>query len=438
MDIRDITNELTLLKSFKTVFVDNQKYELIKAYHDHSSTFAVFTERVFTSSTQSPAALLDYKVRQKLDKDKIGRIFILERTDNPRDRTKTRLFWTWLSPKLISRWSATGPDSVTVSASVLLHPFGNLAKYPAYWKGDIDPVKLPNYLELGARYLCKEKDTVLQHLCCVRPATAAGQSSGLDDPDGKLDVMVVVPVSSPSSFMNMSNAIDLEDALREISRRCYEGVSGKLLSAGPPTLQRLAVSGYSRSGALLQALFGNTRANDSFFRDRLKEVYIFDVMLDEFDKDKKLVKTKQQGYDELWAKLKAWQGDDSDKKIRLYSAEPVTVANVYSELKPRLQKYGGGYHNPSVKFSSFNGTKMPGGSANYAKLSDGYEIYSTDNSRSLAVLPSTNPFEYLVSDDENIQNPNGFLPGGDYAPAMQGHTWFVSRLFSHALFHSAF
>jgi hypothetical protein len=442
MDVRDITNELTLLKSYKTVFVDNQKYELIKAYADHGDSFPVFTERVFTASTKSPVALIDYKLRKDLEKSQVGRIFILERTDNPSDITKTRLFWVWLSPKLVARWSKGGSDSVTASTSVLFHPFGNLNNYPAYWQGSIDPPKLPdNYLELGARYHCKEKDTVAQHLCALRPAGAPGQNSGLEDKDSKLDLMVVVPVSSPSAFNSLSNGAELEGALREIARRCYEGVSGSLLRAGPPSLTRVAVAGYSRSGAILQSMFANTRSNDSFFRDRIKEVYAFDVMLDEFQIDKEtkvktVIKTKQQGYDTLWANLKAWQGDDSDKRIRLYSAEPATVSNVYTELKNRLQKFGGGYHNPSVKFSAFNGARMPTGSANYASLTDGYEIYSTDNSRSLAVLPSGNPLVYLSS--ENIKNPNGFPPGGDYSPNLEGHSWFVSRLFSHALFHSGF
>jgi hypothetical protein len=274
-------------------------------------------------------------------------------------------------------------------------------------------------------------------LCAVHPAQGIGQSAGLEDKDSKLDLMVVIPVSSPSSFNNLSNASELEDALREISRRCYEGVSGKLLGGDPPILQRVAVAGYSRSGVILQALFTDTRSSSNFFRDRLKEVYAFDIMLDVVDgKTKQVLKTKQQGYDELWTKLKAWQGDDSDKKIRLYSAEPATVANIYAELKTRLKTYGGGYHNDSVKFSAFNGTSMSPGSASYSGLTDGYEIYSTDNSRSLAVLPSNNPLVYLSS--ENIKNPNGFRTGGDYAPNLEGHSWFVSRLFSHALFHSGF
>lgn len=130
----------------------------------------------------------------------------------------------------------------------------------------------------------------------------------------------------------------------------------------------------------------------------------------------------------------------------MYSAETDTVSGVYRELKERLAKHGGGYHNPSVKFSSFNGTAKPGGSK-YANLADGYEIYSTDNSLSLAVFPSANALVYLTdhvkdragNDVELVRgNDGGFAPGGAYEPKLEGHSWFISRLMSHALYHSGF
>jgi hypothetical protein len=436
VDLRDITNEFSLLKSYKTAYVDNQGYELVKSYRDHHGKFPIFTERVFTSSGRSPVDLLDYKVRDSVDDQNIGRMFVLERMDNSGDVSKTRLFFVWVSPKLIARFKDTPANSLQVSANVLFHPFGGIATYPAYWKGDIEPVKIPNYLELEVRYLFREKNSVLQHLCAVRPGPIAGQSTSLQDKDSQLDVMLVVPVSSSAAFMNLSNSVELEDALREIARRCYEGITAKILAGGSPAIQRVAVSAYSRSGALLQALFADMRTNEPFMRGKLKEAYAFDVMLDERDKNKKVVKTKQQGYDELWGKLKTWQGEDSDKRIRLYSAEPGTVANVYAELQSRLKQYGGGYHNPAVKFSDFNNTKTPDGSTKYSGMSNGYEIYSTDNSRALVVLPSGNFLIYLST--ENIKNDGGFQPGGDYEPNLEGHSWFVSRLMSHALYHSGF
>jgi hypothetical protein len=100
-----------------------------------------------------------------------------------------------------------------------------------------------------------------------------------------------------------------------------------------------------------------------------------------------------------------------------------------------LKQYGNGYHNPAVKFRDFKDTTGPDGSK-YSGLSNGYEIYSTDNSRALVVLPSGNFLIYLST--ENLKNDGGFRPGGDYEPSLEGHSWFVSRLMSHALYHGAF
>ena len=435
MDIRDITNEHALLKSYKRVFVDNQSYELLKIYRDRQGKFPIFLDRVFNTDSRTPVGLINYKMREKLDEKLIGRIFILERNDRQADKDKTRLFFVWLSPKLVEHFKSTTANAADVKASVIFHPLGGLDRYPAYWNGDIDPPKFPNFLELGARYLCKEKHSVTQHICALKPVKEPGKRVQLDASSSVISVMVVVPVASARAYMNMANPAELEEALKQIARRCHEGVTSTIATGQAPMISRVAVSGYSRSGVLLRALLNNSKLNEPFLRKTLKEFYAFDVMLDEKDEKGNLIKSKQQGYDELWSKLKAWQGDDSDKKIRLYSAEPSTVFNIYTELKSRLQKYGGGYHNQTVPFSSFNKTPSSDGRS-YANLSDGYEIYSTDNSRSLVVLPSNNSLVYLST--ENIQNPQGFAPGGDYEPQLEGHSWFVSRLMSHALFHSGF
>jgi hypothetical protein len=281
-----------------------------------------------------------------------------------------------------------------------------------------------------------EKHTVTQHFCAVKRSGTPGASSQLEDKKSALDLMVVVPVSSARAYLSLGDPKELQEVLQELGRRCYQGVTSKLVPTNAVSLVRLAVSGYSRSGVVLRSLLDNTKANEPFMRSILKEFYAFDIMLDEKDDKGQIVKTKVKGYEEFWARLKVWQGEDSDKKIRLYSAEPATVAAVYSELQERLKRYGGGYHNSSVPFSRFNKTAKPDGSGTFSGLSDGYEIYSTDNSRCLVVLPFGNARFYLSS--ENIENPGGFKPGGDYEPWLEGHSWFVSRLQTHALFHSGF
>ncbi|MEC5181117.1 hypothetical protein [Arthrobacter sp. CG_A4] len=434
MELRDITRETSLLKSYKTTYVDNQNYQLLRMYRDKGRQFPILTEHVFSLSGSSPEELIDYKLRRNMDDADAGRFFVLERTDNLTDKAKTRLFLVWVSPTLVEQFKSDPSNAPRVKANVIFHPRAGLENYPTYWNGGIEPVQVPNFLELGIRYLCKEKHVVAQHFCAVAKPRPPG-AAGVDNPKSSLAVMVVVPVSSATAFASLGNPLELEDALRHITKRCYEGVTAKLIPATAVTLERVAVSGYSRSGVVLRTLLDNARANEPFMRNVVKEFYAFDVMLNENDPQGLVVKTKKQGYDEFWSKLTAWQGDDSDKKIRLYSAEPATVGSIYGELQTRLKKYGGGYQN-KVGFSSFNGKMRRDGSGKYANLSDGYEIYSTDGSRSLAVMPSGNALIYLSSD--NLVNPDGFAPGGTYEPGLEGHSWFISRLLSHAVFHSGF
>lgn len=440
MQIRDITNEHALLKSYKAVFVDSQKVELLKLYHQNKRRFPVFGARVFVPATAPPAAtpagLIDYRMRENLDDASPGRLFILERIDNPTEKNRTRLFWAWVSPALVAAMSGHTAGDLSIKAHVLFHPFGNIHEYPAYWQGGIDPLAVPNFLELGARYLCKEKQTVTQHFCAVRPGGSKPGADGFADKKCPWAMMVVVPVSSSLSFASLGDPAELQDALEQIARRCHEGVTGKVPAASPVKLARVAVSGYSRSGAVLQALLSHAGRGSPFMDKLLREVYAFDVMLDEKGGKDKAPVSKREGYDTFWKRLKTWQGDDSDKRIRLYSAEPDTVDGIYGELKERLKRHGGGYHRPGVAFSGFNGKPMPDGKQTHAGLMDGYEIYSTDNSRSLVVLPSHNAQVYLST--EKLVNPRGFALGGDYEPGLEGHSWFVSRLQSHALFHSGF
>ncbi|WP_157103688.1 hypothetical protein [Nocardia harenae] len=430
MEFRDITNERTLLASYKTVFVDNQGYELVRPYRDHGRAFPVFLDRVFAPAARGgPLDFIDYRMRTSMDDTDAGRIFVLERNDSSAGKAVARLFWVWLSPALVKQYRDDTSNTPVLRANVVLHPRAGLEDYPAYWRGGVDPVKLPNFLELGARYLCKEKFTVAQHFCGVRRA-----GPKLDGGPCPSAFAVVVPVCSAAAYADLTDPATLSEALRHIGRRCYAAISARLVPVAAVQLERIAVSAYSRSGAVLSRLLAAGRRDDRFMSESLREVYAFDVMLDEKVAGR-VVKTKRQGYDELWNRLTAWQGDDADKRIRLYSAERATVDGIYQELRTRLARYGGGYHNASVKFSSFNGTRRPDGTK-FSGLADGYEIYSTDNSRSLVLLPSNNALVYLST--ENLKNDGGFGLGGDYEPGLEGHSWFVSRLMSHALFHSGF
>jgi hypothetical protein len=59
-------------------------------------------------------------------------------------------------------------------------------------------------------------------------------------------------------------------------------------------------------------------------------------------------------------------------------------------------------------------------------MSNGYELYSTDNSRILVTLPAGNFRSYI-----NTVNPKGIY-------LWEGHSWFAQSFITHALFHSGF
>jgi hypothetical protein len=399
--------------------------------------FPIFLERVFQpyeTKVAQPNELLATRWRRKLDEQKLGRILFLERNDSPQD-TKgalTRLFLVWLSPAMLEQFRTDPPEKCVNNALVLFHPAGGLDKYPAYWRGDVEPVKTPNFLELGVRYLFKEKHAVLQTLASLSQTMGA---SKLEAPENQIKLMIVVPVSSAASFYTLSDPALLEEALKEVSRRAYEAAGDKpRLTRVAPPLGRVAVAGYSRSGEILLDLLGNSGRNTRFMEKTLREFYAFDIMLDRRPEQKN-PRSKVEGYQLFWSRLKKWQSDDSDRLIRLYSGEPATVEFLRAELHDGLRKYGGGYENPNVPFSSFNGGKAPDG-VSLSGLMNGFELYSTDNSRLLACLPFGNSRVYLSS--ENIKNDHGFHPDEAFETFMEGHTWFISRLLSHALLHSQF
>jgi hypothetical protein len=443
MILENITNDRSKLFTYFDAYTRHPEVILapyLSARSQENSSkgdkrFPIFLERVFQpaeAKAAQPHQLLATRWRRKLDEQKLGRILFLERTDTP-PGTKgalTRLFLVWLSPAMLEQFRTDPPEKCINNALVLFHPAGGLDKYPAYWRGDVEPVKTPNYLELGVRYLFKEKHAILQTLAGLSPAMGA---SNLEAAENRINLMVVVPVSSLASFSTLSDPVVLEEALNEISRRAYEAASDKpRLTGATLRLGRVAVAGYSRSGEILLSLLENSRNNTNFMEKTLREFYAFDIMLDRKEPNPR---TKVEGYQQFWSRLQKWQGDDSDRLIRLYSAEPTTIEFLRAELRDRLRKYGGGYQSPRIAFSSFNGTKAPDG-ISLSGLLDGFELYSTDNSRILACLPSGNARVYLSS--ENIRNDHGFHFDEAFETFMEGHTWFVSRLLSHALFHSRF
>lgn len=95
-------------------------FDSCRIYRDKGRQFPVLTERVFTQSGASPEELIDYKLQRNMDDADAGRIFVLERTDNPTDQLKTRLFFVWLSPALVGQFQV-GTSSAPRSKHALFH-----------------------------------------------------------------------------------------------------------------------------------------------------------------------------------------------------------------------------------------------------------------------------------------------------------------------------
>lgn len=280
MEIRDITDEDTLLFSYKKTYVANQAYELLRPYRDKGRTFPIFLERVFAPSAKTgPEDFIDYRTRSAMDDANAGRLFVFERNDNSSDKTATRLFWVWLSPAMVDQFKAA--DAPVMRANVVFHPAFGLNSYPAYWRGGIEPVEVPNFLELGVRYLFKEKLAVLQHFCALRRSGASPGGPKLEGGPCPRAYAVVVPVSSAASYLNLSDPAVLSEALRHIGRRCFQAITTRLVPMNSVRLDRIAVSSYSRSGVILKSLLANGHKDTAFMSGPLREIYAFDIMLDE-------------------------------------------------------------------------------------------------------------------------------------------------------------
>lgn len=416
--------------------------DMTNRIRDHQH-FPIFFGRVFKTDASDPAGLFDYRRRQMVDfgppptvvgKDylrDVGKALFLERTDDPSNPSLTRLFFVWLSPGLWSSFATKAGRDVRVGVHVLFHPKAGLQHYPADWrarnKSKSKDHKDKDFFRLGWRYLVSEKFSATQILSALKPSSADLKSHVSPFASS----MLVVPVSPLAAYDNMKDPGELQAALGEICRVSYQSVrkQGAVAANEAPKPVRVSLSGFSRSGECLYALLAPKHAQHPFMTTIVREIYAFDIEINADNEE------KPTAWARFWPLLTAWQGDDADRRIRIYSAEKDVLSAVYAELRRNLAATGGG----DVKvgsFKRFNG-KLSDGKAKlrFSGLEDGYELYSNDNSRILVVLPLANFLKYL---DQVSPNPGGIDPNPAFEPGLQGHSWFVSRLFSHALFHSGF
>lgn len=414
----------------------------------NDNPFPVFTRYIFKKEVVPyPYYLFDFKDRTgSLDNTgamlKPGKTIVLKRKNVGRN---TNHFFIWISQSLWEKYLNQTDGKFSSSIHILFHPVGNIGTdYPDYYDESKELQILQkdnqndnfyknnkyydtNFFELGVRYLFKEKQSVLQHRCAISRSDI-DPAKTLKDAVDCIPIMLIVPVSGINPYFgDLATAPSLQQVMKAISNFCFE-IAQKEKGHKPdsyPTVNKVACSFYSRSGDVAERLITQLPT----FID---EFYLFDVMLDKYHIDKNTKKrvtdrTQEEGFKIVWNLFKQWKKDNPNKKIRIYSAYPNSVSFITSELK--MSKH----EQNLAKFSSFNNQSDRSGNSKYSGLSDGYEIYNADASMSLVCVPTNNFLVYL----DETKNSGGFVIDDNYMSDV-GHSWFLTRMQTHALFHSGF
>jgi hypothetical protein len=460
--LEDITFQLGRYTKayFDTGNIPKTNWDNIFNGYRNNKPFTVFTEYIFKqdiSKVNFPVELFDYKNRVGIHKGsnndfhKHGQIIVLKRKDG--DKNITKYFFIWISYSLWEKFLTKKEGDFEINIHINFHPVGPIGKkYPPYYNEaqdsnilNIDDKNHPfylksrtsekaddygwydqNFFELGVRYLFKEKQSILQHRCSIL-RTDSDPNNLLNSDKDTIPIMLIVPVSSVTPYFgDFSKASDFKEIIEAISHKCFD--LAQKISNIPlkkyPSIKRVACSFYSRSGEVAEQILLNSP-------NFINEFYLYDIVLDR----KIPLRTKKEGFDKLWNLLKKWK-NNNDNKIRIYSSELDTVMAIAEELRKRP------HEEHLANFSSFNNKPDRNNKPDinkktgiYLNLSPGYEIYRDEKSISLVVVPNKNFFHYL----EEMGNPNGFYVDDNYdLKGDQGHSWFVSRLQSHSIFHSGF
>lgn len=414
----------------------------------NNKPFPIFNQHIFKrESVLYPYDLFDFKYRTGLLGSNgtlisPGRTIVLKRKNVGRN---TNHFFIWFSQSLWEKYLNQADGKFSSNIHILFHPVGGIGTdYPDYYD-EVKELQIlqkdnpndnfyrnnkfygTNFFELGVRYLFTEKQSVLQQRSSILKSDR-DPVRALNGSDDCIPLMLIVPVSGINPYFgDLANASSLQQILKSISDFCFE-IAQKEKGNKPdnyPTVGRVACSFYSRSGDVAERLITQ-------LPDFIHEFYLYDVILDKYHIDKNTNKrvidrTQEQGFQTVWHLFKQWKRDSLSKKIRIYSAYPNSVSFIANELKMKK------YEENVAKFSSFNGKPDRTGKTKYSGLSNGYEIYSADASISLVCIPTNNFWVYL----DETKNPDGFVIDDNYMSGV-GHSWFVTRLQTHALFHSGF
>lgn len=401
----------------------------------------IYKQGNINTSKNPVSEILNYKSRAFLDKNiipdltnfKQSNVKVFSWNDYPSENAKLpRYFMIWVSPQLILQISE-GQKEIPIH--IYLHPYGEIGeKEKEYFiNGKISDY----YRDVGIRYM------INQHFIIHHNRYAVNNDNLLDKPLFNLPLCVVFPIFSGSAYSSFPvyqvnnyrfHFIEIIENL--INRSIPYFISENSISSDIYSVSKITISAFSRGGSLLKVLFSNPQNN---FLKKIREVYTFDIVMNreltkeerkplegEKEEDTKrrigaiILKEKTLAINQFWKNIKIWQGEDRNRKVRIYAAEQLVIQEIFNELKNNLTKYGGGRYQEG-QFSLFNGEKID--NKNYSGMSNGYELYSTDNSRILFTLPSNTFNSYIDSSN----------PGGIYL--WEGHSWYAQSFITHALFH---
>lgn len=397
--------------------------------------FPVFADYVFKrdiADVDFPNDLFDRKnitgIRQ--NEEEIiapGRVIVLKRKNFDKI---TKYFYVWISQSLLDKYSAKNGTNFQTNIHVIFHPKRGLQDCPPYENDSLaekilnapdranpiygkDKYFEKNYYTIGNRYLFSEKHSVLQHRCAMLKNNSSPAKDLSDQADG-IPMMLIVPVTGNDIyFSDFDDALKLKEIVQAVSSKCFKILqkeSGAEANDGPE-IKRIACSFFSYSGHLAALILKNKRP------DSIDEFYFFDPRFD------------NSNFEKMWKLLKDWK-INAEKKIRIYSAYPAECTMIAQELRKQTHK------EVSAPFARFNGKLDRNSKEKYGGLANGYEIYNEDKSTSLVTIPIGNFVDYGA---DQPKNPNGFYITDAYRlQEMNGHSWFIERLQSHALFHSGF
>jgi hypothetical protein len=425
MNFQDITDQFSIQgKTLNDIWLENMP-------PTHEVFRSIFTDTIYKQGnikvSKNPIEqILNYKKRVFLEKETIIKI-----TNFSQNTVKV---FCWNDYQLLLQ---INEGLTEIPVHIYLHPFGEIGKNEREYfnNGRISDY----YKTVGMRYM------INQHFIIYHNRYAVKNNVSLDKPLYNLPLCIIFPIFSGTSYSLFpfyqinKTKIHFIEIIEELIKKSIPYFTEQKINSEKYDVKKIAVSAFSRGGSLLRTLFSNPKSE---ILKKIYEVYSFDTVMDrqlteverkrnegENDASYKqriaqiVLQEKIIGVNQFWSNIKIWQGDDSDRRIRIYCAEEIVVKTIYNELRNNLRKYGGGKYQEG-NFSLFNGLTID--KREYGGMSNGYELYSTDNSRILFVLPLNNFDSYIDS-----RNKKGIY-------LWEGHSWFAQSFITHALFHSGF